>query len=156
MKEIREPHTFASANPDMTISGSGVSGLDGYYWVTMDGDDFVMAAKSGTYAIYCSNSPTQPCTVLKSAEPTSIMAENTANSSFVSIYPNPNSGNFSIEFEQAGQDVVITLNDLTGKILYSRTDIFEKIIYISGLSQGIYFINIHRNGRVCNKKLVIN
>jgi len=44
-------HTFGDANPGCTISGSGIAGFDGEYYVTMDGDNMVWVEKSGKYAL---------------------------------------------------------------------------------------------------------
>lgn len=44
-------HTFESENPGCTISDSGFDGLDGEYYITMDGENMVMVEKTGKYAV---------------------------------------------------------------------------------------------------------
>ncbi|MDA3891647.1 MAG: carbohydrate-binding protein [Salinivirgaceae bacterium] len=52
--------TFDSPNPSCTISGSGINGLDGEYYVNVDNNNFVMVEKNSLYAIYLSNSSIAP------------------------------------------------------------------------------------------------
>ena len=143
--------TFASASPSMTISGSGISILDGNYWVTMDGDNFVMVDKSNNYAIYCSNSATSPCSNLKSGN---VVTARQSEPPF-RFYPNPSMGSITIESDNFNPDDRIRIYDLTGKILYSKDNITEDKIYISGLERGVYIINIKSNEYEYNEKLVV-
>lgn len=43
--------TFAQSNPTLTIKNSGITGLDGDYYVTMNNTDFVWVRTDGSYAI---------------------------------------------------------------------------------------------------------
>ncbi len=51
---------FASASPAITLSNTGVQGLDGAYYATIDNGNFVMVSQTGGYTLYFSKSATAP------------------------------------------------------------------------------------------------
>jgi subtilisin-like proprotein convertase family protein len=76
------------------------------------------------------------------------------------LYPNPNNGNFSLEFDSSsGEDINITLHDMAGRLVYNKiydaTTKFNETISLNNVSSGMYLINITDNGRTITKKLII-
>ncbi|WP_298543892.1 glycoside hydrolase family 48 protein [uncultured Aquimarina sp.] len=53
-------HNFNAPQPEAVLSGTQVTGLDGAYWVNLDGDNFVMASKNGGFTLYFSLTSTEP------------------------------------------------------------------------------------------------
>jgi hypothetical protein len=71
-----------------------------------------------------------------------------------SIYPNPTTGNFTVETKITGKQTVL-INDLNGKLVLSQ-NINDKInIDATGLNNGIYNLVIKSDEGIINKKLVI-
>lgn len=83
--------------------------------------------------------------------------QNLNNAAEIEIYPNPTSGNFNIEFiNQNEKYSTINIYDLTGKIIYKKTNISQDIINIdiSKYNNGIYFIKIINQNNTYFKKLI--
>ena len=81
-------------------------------------------------------------------------------SDFLTIYPNPNNGNFTIDFSSKGNfPITISLFDVTGKIVYQQTVLHNDKSLISineeVLASGLYNIQISSANDVWNKKVLI-
>jgi len=87
---------------------------------------------------------------------TASINNNVINEAFnVSIYPNPNNGNFTIE-TQATTPQLVEMFDLTGRLVLSQTINTTANINVSDLTGGIYNIKISSNNNVVNKRVVIS
>lgn len=68
--------------------------------------------------------------------------------SFVNVYPNPNNGSFNVDyFSKNNATLNVYIMDITGRIIYNGTqEVFDSMntfqIYLPGLSNGIYLMNI--------------
>ncbi len=79
------------------------------------------------------------------------------------IRPNPNDGQFQIQFStESYERFVITIYDLTGKIIYSEEPInsvgkYEKDFDIRSFGKGIYIFQIQtESNKLLTKKIVVN
>lgn len=72
--------------------------------------------------------------------------------SFLKVYPNPNSGNFSLSLAEPAR---VRILDMNGQVFYSR-DLDEGITAISsGLKAGTYIIQAQTRDRIFTGKLVV-
>jgi len=77
------------------------------------------------------------------------------------VYPNPNKGNFSVNFTSATtEDVVIKLIDVTGREVLTRTTVAtigENSIplELNGSSSGVYLLQMRVGGNVTTTKVVV-
>ncbi|QXP60555.1 zinc-dependent metalloprotease [Olleya sp. HaHaR_3_96] len=78
----------------------------------------------------------------------------------ISVYPNPNNGEFSIKFNDVSGDVDVEVFDIRGRSIlqnkYSKiTGDFNKSLNLGDVESGIYLLNIKNNGRTITKKIVV-
>ena len=78
----------------------------------------------------------------------------------LNIYPNPNNGNFTIDFTSKGNyPITISLFDVTGKIIYQQNMQHnnKSLIQIADdvIAAGIYNLQISSTNDVWNKKVMI-
>ncbi|WP_051335930.1 lytic polysaccharide monooxygenase [Aquimarina latercula] len=143
---------FNQPNPQISLVGTGIPGLDGDYFVTIDERNFVLVAKD--YTIYFSDSTTAPVCE------TAINRENEIENKLFEMFPNPATGSVSIKNTTDLKNSIIMISDLSGKKLKSvrvPTSTTEMIIDISGIKSGLYLVNILDNsGGKRSLKLVIN
>ena len=139
-------HNFGSSKPAVKISGSGI-GIDGDYWVTKRGNDFVMASKGGKFTIYCSTSSSKPsCTGQKVA-----LQENA-----ISVFPNPAQETLNIS-GLTTENAVVTINDLLGKVVLTTSlTKGQNSLNVSNLKAGFYIVSFTlENGTISQKTVVV-
>lgn len=72
----------------------------------------------------------------------------------IKLYPNPSSGIIYLD----GVDVAINrveVIDISGKIVKSETHFTEKKLNLTEFQEGIYFIKIHTDEGILNKKVIL-
>lgn len=81
------------------------------------------------------------------------------NSSGFTFYPNPVSGDLTLQFSKQQKEVLVRLYDVSGKLIKTETlhpvDTFEKW-NVSGVAPGMYFLKVIADGQSTVKTLIIN
>jgi len=77
-----------------------------------------------------------------------------------SLYPNPNSGDFTIKFNDVSGDVNVEVFDMRGRRILQNTydnvsSQFDKSLSLGDVQSGIYLLNVKNNGRTITKKIVV-
>jgi len=154
---------------EVTVAGSGT-----YFKVASNGEaEFIAGSKvslkdgvraySGSHlhahitleANYCESQPpivANPDTIFDVAE---IITDVESN---VSIYPNPGTGRFTIDFMDKATTAEITLFDLQGNLLVELNCVqqLKQEMDISHLQMGMYIIAIKTPEKVTTSKVIIN
>ncbi len=76
------------------------------------------------------------------------------------IYPNPNNGNFNVQFfNSSDNDVKMTVNDIRGREIYAksfqRTGLFNENLAMSQVEAGVYLVTIQTGNIKEVKKIII-
>lgn len=77
------------------------------------------------------------------------------------LYPNPNKGNFNIEFNStSSNDVKITIYDIQGRQIFDRsypnTGMFSQNLDLNNVQSGVYLVNIFDGNQRETRKIIIN
>lgn len=77
----------------------------------------------------------------------------------VNLYPNPNNGNFSVQFTPSAQNIGITVHDMRGRAIfdkqYQNTGLFNESIQLDNVESGVYLVKIQDGSRSLTKKIAI-
>ncbi len=77
-----------------------------------------------------------------------------------SLYPNPNSGNFTIKFNsESSNDIEINVHDIQGREVYqksfSNTGAFNQNIHLNKIATGVYLVSIIDGAKKTVKRIVV-
>ena len=76
------------------------------------------------------------------------------------IYPNPNNGNFTVQFDSnSGNDIKVDIYDIRGRLIYGKSfessGLFSQNLDMNNVQSGIYMVTVQDGDRKETKKIVI-
>ena len=155
------PTVSAVSNASLICNGQTASltasGASTYSWNTSATTSVVAVSPSVTtsYTVTgTSNGCSNSATITQSVSACTGLNNNVASTIGTVVYPNPNTGLFTIELNN-GSVKTIEVMDLTGRIVLTNTSSNDKIDFnISNLANGVYFVKVQSNNSVEVIKIV--
>jgi subtilisin-like proprotein convertase family protein len=79
----------------------------------------------------------------------------------LTVYSNPNNGNFNIQFSSNfASDIQVLVHDLLGRKVYEenfkKSELFNENIQLENVQPGVYFVTVMNGIRVGVKKIIVN
>ena len=100
-------------------------------------------------------SGTAQTTQTVNVDPCAGVYENAGALAFISVYPNPSNGVFSVSNSVNNDNINYTVTNILGSTVVSGKFNNSKNVDLSAQSKGIYFITFESNGNKITKKIII-
>jgi hypothetical protein len=80
-------------------------------------------------------------------------------SNFV-LYPNPNKGNFTVQFNSSSSnEIAISVHDMRGRTIlnnkYSNTGLFSQNVQLDQVQSGVYLVTVQDGDKKVVKRIII-
>ena len=145
---------------DFRCTNNGTSSLFAFVKVAQPSDtfgapSFLLSVRTG------SNDQVEPITALQILFDTDRDCESLGLNEFdndfpFSVYPNPSNDFVSLKALNDIETYNVTIISITGAVVYNSYFISNTVINVSGISKGIYFINITNNNASYTSKWIKN
>jgi hypothetical protein len=158
--------TFTSKNGKVDFK-TNISSIISYKWFLGNGDSSITVNSNFNYtysifpALYnvCLQVTNNTNCFSKTCKVVSVLGgvSNYSKPQGFKLYPNPNSGNFTIEIENPGKDISIEVFDVIGNLVKTIEAVPSKKSYYLdiGTSNGIYLVKVKSERMIWNQKVVV-
>ena len=139
-----------------TVTVSGEQGTVTYAWSNAETTASITGLVAGSYTVTVTDDATADCNVVDTVtvgEPQSIGELN--NSIEMTLYPNPNNGNFSVSISEVGNYNVVIRNVIGQSIYRNLINGTITEVKLQNVESGIYLVTIQSDGFERTEKLVI-
>ncbi|WP_062617492.1 PKD domain-containing protein [Flammeovirga sp. SJP92] len=147
-------HTLADAQPTLTFTASGIPEMDGTYYATMEGSDFVLVEITGKQTLYFTNSTTAPsCENTSSARQRDTF--NLEEELNTKVFPNPFTSTVYIQPIEGLQEIwVYDLVGVLKKHILLNSDQKDLIELDNTWANGLYILRMKVNDQYIDKKII--
>jgi endonuclease I/chitodextrinase len=78
------------------------------------------------------------------------------NNPEINVFPNPNNGNFTIQFDEIKENNSVEIYSILGQKVFEKLGIKSNTIEVSNLEKGVYFIKVNNQNNSKTKKVIVN
>jgi type IX secretion system substrate protein len=86
--------------------------------------------------------------------PAGIKSFNESQSS-ITVFPNPNNGLFTLQLNSTEENVVVSIENNLGEMVYTGITNSSKEINLQSLSGGMYFVKVQFSDKVASEKIIL-
>lgn len=151
--------SICSSDPLLSLIGTASPSGGTFAGTGVTGTDFTPSVGPGVYAITYSYTDANNCSAstvdsITVDICTGLFADNSTNS--LQILPNPNNGTFVIQLGSTREAVTLTLRNALGQTVKTmQLPAGKNSVDMSGLSQGIYLLDVANADGKMTKKIVV-
>ncbi|MFN7014954.1 MAG: T9SS type A sorting domain-containing protein, partial [Bacteroidia bacterium] len=89
-----------------------------------------------------------------------VLASETFGLDNFTLYPNPNNGNFNIQFTStSGNEIKVNVHDIRGREIFSKSynnnGLFNESLQLNNVQSGVYLVTVQDGARKEVKKIAI-
>jgi len=153
--------TACALDADIVLTGSPIGGT--WSGTSVTGNLFDPSAGAGSYSPLYTYTDANGCTgtaglTIVVSECTGIAESNIA--SLVTLYPNPNNGQFNIVFGSDAADVIVEITDVEGRTvqtqqLNSVVAGANNTVSMENAASGFYFVKVTANGTTTTQRISV-
>jgi hypothetical protein len=77
----------------------------------------------------------------------------------LTIYPNPNNGSFSVQFDATSDKTNIVVHDIRGRVIFENefqsSGLFNETLQLKNIQSGIYLVTVQNGAKKSVKKIIV-
>lgn len=111
------------------------------------------------YDVYTGDNGTLNSWSVEICTQTTVLTNESFEIENITLYPNPNNGNFNVQFNSSTDDVKINVHDLRGRVILTKeikaTGLVNEQISLTNAQAGIYLVTIEDGAKKTTKKIIV-
>lgn len=137
------------------------TGANSYSWSTGSNTSSIIISPTVTSTYTVTGITIEGCqktlTITQVVSPCTALEKNlNSNSTLVSVFPNPNSGEFTVNLNSISENTKIEIYNVLGDLVYKTVPTkLNSIIKVDHLSNGFYQLWITENGKIVSREKII-
>jgi len=148
---------------DSSLTLNAGLGFSGYTWNNGTNGQMITINQSGTYSVtvLVSGGCSFTDSIVVTVSPCTSVKPIFENQTFISLFPNPSRGKFTIDIQQLREpEANLNIYNINGVLIYKEKlnadeEKISKEIHLEKVPNGVYFIEVKSRSGVFRKKLVI-